>query len=89
MARARGSDVPRREAFYVDAHGNATQDPAEAVRGEILEYDDAGRAVRRTRFFLDDVEIQWLPVSEPAFLMWVLVFLVIVWLAIGLALGLI
>lgn len=91
MARARRSPLPRgerHEAFYVDAHGNVTQDPAEAVRGEILEYDDDGRPVRRTRFFLDDVEIEWLPVSEPAFLMWVLVFLVAVWLAIGLALGL-
>ncbi len=90
MARLSDPEVAERrhEAFYVDAHGNATQDPAEAVRGEILEYDERGQPVRRTSFFLDDVEMDWLPVSEPALLLWVLVLLLAVWLMIGLALGL-
>ena len=76
----------RHEALYIDAHGNVTDDPAEAVRGEILEYDERGQPVRRTSFFLE--EIRWLPVGEPAFLLWVLVFLLAVWFMIGLALGL-
>ena len=78
----------RPEAFYVDTHGNLTRDPAHAVRGEIIEYDESAQPVRRTSFFLEDVEIKWLPVSEPALLLWVLVFLIGVWLMIGLALGL-
>jgi hypothetical protein len=35
------------------------------------------------------VEIKWLPVSESAFLLWVLVLLLAVWLVIGVALGLV
>ena len=68
---------------YTDADGQATEDPAAAVSGEIVEYDAHGRPRRRTRFFLDKGEIPWLPVSEPAFLLWVLVALFVVWLVIG------
>jgi hypothetical protein len=75
-------------AAYFDAEGNRTDDPAQAVRGEILEHDAEGRT-RRTWFFLDEVEIKWLPVSESAFLLWVLLGLAVVWVAIGIALGLI
>ena len=32
-------------------------------------------------------ELPWLPVSEPAFLLWVLAALVIVWVDIGAFLG--
>jgi hypothetical protein len=70
--------------MYLDAHGRPTDDPGKAVRGEVVEYDAHGRAARRTRFFLDRSELPWLPVSEPAFLLWVLAALFIVWLAIGL-----
>ena len=72
---------------YADAAGRATEDPAQVVSGEITEYDDHGR-LRRTRFFLDRSEIPWLPVSEPAFLLWVLAGLILVWAAIGLVLTL-
>ena len=72
-----------------DADGLATDDPAAAVRGEITEYDDHGRPRRRTRFFLEDQALPWLPVSEPAFLLWVLVGLIAVWLVVGLILGLV
>jgi hypothetical protein len=70
---------------YADADGQATDDPAVAVSGTIAEYDDHGR-LRRTRFFLDRSEIPWLPVSEPAFLLWVLAALILVWAGIGLVL---
>jgi hypothetical protein len=44
---------------------------------------------RRISFRVEQVEISWLPVGEAAFLLWVLVLLLGVWLGIGLALGLI
>lgn len=74
---------------YTDAEGHPTDDPAAAVAGEITEFDAHGRPRRRTRFFLDDEALPWLPVSEPAFLLWVLVALVVGWLLLGLILGLI
>lgn len=40
-------------------------------------------------FRVEEVEISWLPVSESAFLLWVLVFLIALWLGIGVALGLV
>ena len=78
---------PARKVVYSDAAGRATEDPAQAVTGEIAEYDDHGR-LRRTRFFLDRSDIPWLPVSEPAFLLWVLAGLILVWAGIGLLLAL-
>ena len=74
---------------YTDADGHPTDDPAAAVRGEITEFDGHGRPRRLTRFFLDEQELPWLPVSEPAFLLWVLVALIAAWLLVGLILGLI
>jgi hypothetical protein len=74
---------------YFDAEGNRTDDPAQAVRGEILEHDAEEGRTRRTWFFLEEVEIKWLPVNESAFLLWVLLGLAVVWVAIGIALGLI
>jgi len=74
---------------YVDAEGNPTEDPAQAVRGEVIEHDEASGRKRRTWFFLQEVQIKWLPVSETAFLLWVLLALLVAWVLIGLALGLI
>jgi hypothetical protein len=90
MARKRKlqqSPVPA--AVYFDAEGNRTEDPAQAVRGEILEHDAQGRRARRTWFFIEEVELKWLPVTETAFLLWVLLLLLGLWLLIGLAFGLI
>jgi hypothetical protein len=75
-------------AFLVDAEGNRTDDPSKAVRGEVVSQDAQGRA-RRTWFLFEEVEIRWLPVSESAFLLWVLAALFGVWLVIGVLLGLI
>ena len=75
-----------RAVSYTDAEGLPTDDPAAAVRGEMIEYDAGGEVRRRTRFFLSEDEISWLPVSEAAFLLWVLVALVLVWAVIGLIL---
>jgi hypothetical protein len=78
-----------RTVLYADAEGRPTEDPDAAVSGEIVEYDVHGRLRRRTRFFLTERELPWLPVSEPAFLLWVLAALMLIWLVIGFVLGLI
>ena len=87
MATRPRRDPPSKTVVYVDTAGRVTEDPEQAVSGEIAQYDAHGR-LRRTRFFLDRSEIPWLPVSEPAFLLWVLVGLLIIWGSIGLALTL-
>jgi hypothetical protein len=79
-----GEDDAAIARTYLDEHGNPTTDPARAVRGEVIEYPADGARPRRTWFLFEEVEIRWLPVSESAFLLWVLVFLVGVWLAIAL-----
>jgi hypothetical protein len=71
---------------YIDAEGRPTDDPAAAVSGEMVQYDAHGQLQRRTRFFLTEREIPWLPVSEAAFLVWVLVLLMLVWVGVGLVL---
>ena len=88
MASGPQNDRPGKSVIYVDAAGRATEDPALAVSGEIAEFDDHGRPLRRTRFFLDRSELPWLPVSEPAFLLWVLAGLSVIWVCIGLVLTL-
>jgi hypothetical protein len=79
--------VPRRDhrasTVYSDRDGLPTSDPAEAVSGEVIHYDARGERTGRTRFFLQREDLPWLPVSEPAFLLWVLVLLVAVWAGIG------
>jgi hypothetical protein len=72
-----------RKVTYLDADSRPTDDPADSVQGEVLEYGVHRHPVRRVRFFLSRSELPWLPVSEPAFLLWVLVFLVMVWVGIG------
>jgi hypothetical protein len=78
--------TPARAVAYTDSEGRATDDPATAVQGEIVDYDAHGTPTRRTRFFLSERELPWLPISEPAFLLWVLVVLMAVWVVIGLVL---
>jgi hypothetical protein len=46
------------------------------------------RSVMRVWFRIEEVEISWLPVSESAFLLWVLALLLAVWFGICAALGL-
>ena len=84
--RAARRPTPARAVAYTDADGRATDDPAAAVAGEIVDYDAHGTPTRRTRFFLSERELRWLPISEPAFLLWVLVILMAVWVVIGLVL---
>jgi hypothetical protein len=72
---------------YRDAEGRETDDPRDAVQGEILDYGHA-RPVRRIKFFLDRKELPWLPVSEPAFLLWVLVGLLLIWSTVAIVLTL-
>ena len=61
---------PVLEPAYFDAEGNRTEDPAQAVRGEVVERDPKAGRTRRTWFLVKEVEIKWLPVSESAFLLW-------------------
>jgi hypothetical protein len=75
-----------KKVAYVDAAGRETEDPGQAVSGEIAVYDAQGSPLRRTRFFLDRSELRWLPVSEPAFLLWALAALIAIWACIGIAL---
>ncbi len=49
-------------------------------------YDEHGIPRRRTLFVLTQRELPWLPVGEAAFLLWVLVVLMLIWLAVGLVL---
>jgi hypothetical protein len=71
------------ERRFYDADGRLTEDAALAVRGEIVELDAAGVPVRRTSFLAPKADLSWLPVSEPAFLLWVLVALLALWLVIA------
>ncbi len=90
MARKRHLERPRvLGPVYFDAEGNRTENPAEAVRGEVVEHDPKAGRTRRTWFFIEEVELKWLPVTESAFLLWVLVLLLGLWLLIGFAFGLI
>jgi hypothetical protein len=73
----------RRDVFYLDAEGNPTDDPELAVRGEVIEYDERGRPRKRAWFLMDEGDIEWLPVSEPAFLLWVLAALVAIWIVLA------
>jgi hypothetical protein len=49
-------------------------------REEILERPESRR---RIWFHVEDVELKWLPLSETAFLLWVLAALVLVWLVVA------
>jgi hypothetical protein len=52
--------------------------------------DEANEPVREHgRFSFAQVELKWLPVSESAFLLWVLAALFGVWLLVGYLLGLV
>jgi len=84
MAGASG----RKRVSYLDSDNERTDDPDRAVGGEVAEYDDHGRVLRRTRFFLDRSELPWLPVGESAFLLWVAAALVLVWICIAIVLSL-
>ena len=84
-----GTSARSYKAVLVDADGNRTEDPSQAVGGELVELDGADRPTRRTWFLASEAEVKWLPVGEAAFLLWVLALLIGVWLAIGFALGLI
>lgn len=66
-----------------DADGD---DFASAGTGEVSEPSQP--SFRRVRIFLEPQNLPWLPVSEPAFLLWVLAALVMIWVAIAVALRL-
>jgi hypothetical protein len=87
---ALSSSEDRREtASFVDAEGKPTDDARRAVAGELVQYDARSKRARRAWFRIEHVEVRWLPFSESAFLLWVLVLLLAVWLGIGVALGLV
>jgi hypothetical protein len=78
-----GGGGSHRATPYIDPQGRLTGDPGMLVGPEVVERDGHGQPPRpRTPYFLDESRVP-LPVSEAAFLLWVLVALVVVWLAIG------
>jgi hypothetical protein len=87
MGSAAG-DPPPPVVTYTDRDGRPTEDPATAVTGEAVLYDEHGIPRRRTLFVMRERELPWLPVSEAAFLLWVLVVLMLAWVAVGLVLHL-
>jgi hypothetical protein len=53
-----------------------------------MNHDTRTREPQRTfRWRTEEVEISWLPISEGAFLLWVLVLLIAVWVGLCAALG--
>jgi hypothetical protein len=80
------SPEQRKRAVYLDADGAVVTNPAQAVRGEIIEDDGGGNERPHAWFRVEQVELDWLPVRESAFLLWVLALLAAVWLAIGVVL---
>ncbi len=86
--RIQDGEPDTHDTFFVDEQGRPTDDPARAVRGEIVALDSAGRR-RRSWFVSSQAKLDWLPVSESAFLLWVLLGLLGLWLLLGFALGLI
>jgi len=67
-------------------HDADVDDFASGGTGEVSE--PAQPTSRRVRIFLEPQNLPWLPVSEPAFLLWVLAALVMIWVAIAVALRL-
>ncbi len=43
----------KKEIYYYDADGNATEDENEAFRGYICEYDNNGKLISETSFLTD------------------------------------
>jgi hypothetical protein len=79
----RRREATERIVRYRDRDGVPTSNPSEAATGEVVHYDIDGTPIRRTRFFLQREELPWLPVTEPAFLLWVLVALGVVWIGVA------
>jgi len=84
-------EIMRGRTTFVIAHRLSTVKRADEVlvleKGEIVERDPHGRPERRTRFFLAERELpSWLPIGEAAFLLWVLVALMLMWLVVGIIL---
>jgi hypothetical protein len=86
--RRRTRTEPQREgtmgqARLYDADGRPTTDPARAVTGEVIELDPQNHSSQRSWFRIEWMEFKWLPVSEPAFLLWVLAAFVVVWVVVA------
>jgi hypothetical protein len=84
-AMGRDADQLPEHVVYRDKMGAVVTDPAQAANGEILGDPDEGTP-RRAWFRIEEIELDWLPVRESAFLLWVLALVAAVWLAIGVVL---
>lgn len=87
--RIRMADDPaHRRVVLVDADGRPTHDRSAVVAGEVTEVSDDGKLIRRTRVFLTREQLpSWVPVDEPALLLWVLAGLVLIWAAVAVVLA--
>jgi hypothetical protein len=86
MAKERRSEkeqlaAPSRTAVYTDAQGNRTADPRRVRAGEVVEYDEYGRRIRRT--WLHVLETGWPWLNEPRFLLVFLGLLLALWLLVA------
>ena len=72
------------ETRLYDVEGRLTSDPARAAEGEVVELDEQLDIVQRSWFRVEWIEFRWLPVSEPAFLLWVLALFVAAWVVVAL-----
>jgi hypothetical protein len=52
-----------------------------------MKDDTRTRSERQIWVRIEEVEISWLPISESAFLLWVLVLLLGAWFGLGAVLG--
>jgi hypothetical protein len=84
----KGPERRGRLVVYRDEEGNPVDNPAAAVGGEIIEHGDENRPGRRFWFRVVEVELPGLRIGEPAFLLWVLALLVLVWVVVALLLHL-
>jgi hypothetical protein len=78
--------IRRNRTEQRDVHEADVDDFASAPIGELSEPGQP--TFRRVRVFLEPQNLPWLPISEPAFLLWVLAALIMIWVGIAVALGL-
>jgi hypothetical protein len=83
---ARPLVISRNRTEQRGVHDADVDDVASGPTGEFSE--PAQPTFRRVRIFLEPQNLPWLPVSEPAFLLWVLAALVMIWVGIAVALRL-
>ena len=79
--------VNRRNREHSGVADDEVGDSSLPFSGDVAETAH-DRSSDRPRFFLEPKDLPWLPVSEPAFLLWVLAAIVLIWIGIAVTLRL-